>query len=262
MEEAAFISPMVFYKVIAPLMGVTGTSTIGISTPGGGDNYYSILMNQRVNGRLLFHVLSVGLACDACRAEGKTLECTHNKMNRPSWKSEQAQKLLRDIMPPELFMMETLGINPEATNKAFSSDQVARLFRAPRIDVEPTKGIVWIMVDPSSSGDLAKKSRTAMVAFVATQMPSTAVYGIHIPIERYTVRCWLAPLLLLPLLPLPLLLLPPRCATGVDLNGGAVVSAVSVNRLRPMSPSASSEPVHEGRAPAMYNTRMSFANAA
>lgn len=171
MEEAAFISPTVFYKVVVPLLGVENTGLVGISTPGGSNNYYSILINQKLNGEYLFQMLAVGLSCNACQDEGKSNSCPHRRSVLPAWKNDALQALQKAILPPEIYAAEALGINADSKQPAFNGAEVSKAFAAKRVFIKstiPHKGFVWIYLDPSPGGASAGKSRMALTAFVVT----------------------------------------------------------------------------------------------
>ena len=51
-------------EVVIPLLGVNGTSIVAISTPLGEDNWYSELIQSRMDdGSQLFNVIQYSLVC-------------------------------------------------------------------------------------------------------------------------------------------------------------------------------------------------------
>ena len=64
---------------VAPLLIVGETSLIGISTLLSSTNFYTRLLRLRdkTTNAPIFTVLSVELACAACKENGKAAECVH-----------------------------------------------------------------------------------------------------------------------------------------------------------------------------------------
>ena len=64
---------------VAPLLIVGETSLIGISTLLSSTNFYTRLLRLRdkATNTPIFTVLSVELACAACKENGKSAECVH-----------------------------------------------------------------------------------------------------------------------------------------------------------------------------------------
>lgn len=76
---AAQVDSGFFYETVAPLLIVGNTSLIGISTLLSSTNFYTRLLRLRdkVTNVPIFKVLSVELACAACKEDGKAAECVH-----------------------------------------------------------------------------------------------------------------------------------------------------------------------------------------
>jgi hypothetical protein len=69
--------------VVVPLLGVKDTALLGISTPSDEFNYYAELKDA--HGERLFHDISLGMVCAACKASGAA--CNHlNAAMAPAWK--------------------------------------------------------------------------------------------------------------------------------------------------------------------------------
>ena len=100
----------VFNYVVAPILGVSGTSLLAISTPSDDENYYSVLFEARGDDGLpIAKVKSAGLACEKCKAAGKASECQCKYGEIPSWKSIWSQRLQKAILPKEVYEQESLG---------------------------------------------------------------------------------------------------------------------------------------------------------
>ncbi len=79
LEEAAYVDPGFFYETVAPLLIMGNTTLLAISTLTSEINFYSRLLRMRdkVTQLPVFTFLSVQLACAACKAEGKVIDCVH-----------------------------------------------------------------------------------------------------------------------------------------------------------------------------------------
>lgn len=89
LEEAAYIDPGFFYETVAPLTIVGNTSLLAISTLTSEINFYTRLLRMRdkQTNKPMFQVLSVQLACEKCKEDGKAAECIHMLHLVPRWQS-------------------------------------------------------------------------------------------------------------------------------------------------------------------------------
>tara|TARA_A100001015_G_scaffold60604_1_gene66824 strand:- start:5046 stop:5594 length:549 start_codon:yes stop_codon:yes gene_type:complete len=172
MEEASRLDTDVFYEVVVPLLGVSNTSILAISTPLGEDNYYSqITQIKDENKRPLFKSLSIQLICDACKAKKKdAVQCVHRLDMLPSWKSEARQEKVRRIMEtvPELYMREALGVTTSERFGVFTSGQLENLgsylTRTSRRLDSKKDDVVFVSIDPTGGG----ASKLAIISSVCT----------------------------------------------------------------------------------------------
>ena len=155
-----------------PLLGVSNTSILAISTPLGEDNYYSqITQIKDENKRPLFKSLSIQLICDACKAKKKdAVQCVHKLDMLPSWKSEARQEKVRRIMEtvPELYMREALGVTTSERFGVFTSGQLERpaecLALTSKRILSTRSDIVFVSVDPTGGG----ASKLAIISSVCS----------------------------------------------------------------------------------------------
>lgn len=110
-EEAAYMDPDVFYKVVVPLLEVRNTALLCISTPVSEFNYYDDLCTKKdERGDFLFNVVAVRMICDYCLAHNAEPEtCTHCETERPEWKSFEASVVARKMCP---FFLNPGFLNP------------------------------------------------------------------------------------------------------------------------------------------------------
>ena len=153
-----------FEVVCVPLMGVDHTVTLGISTPDDENNYYSELFNIRTDdGKQLFKVIPVGLACETCTNAGKADRCPHRVNILPSWKSQEGQDLQRQLLSVRTYTRESMGMTENNTRRAFLKEDLERLFTQARAKVNrDSRGTLFVAIDPS--GGSIWKSELAIIA--------------------------------------------------------------------------------------------------
>lgn len=102
LEEAAYINPKVFSKVVIPLMMMKFVVVIAISSPSDETNYCSQLaqVRNKVTGEKIFHLLSIGVSCENCQLYFPGQECEHVYKPLPDHRSAKnlviAESLLGD----------------------------------------------------------------------------------------------------------------------------------------------------------------------
>ena len=96
-DEAAHIDPDQFYKVMYPILSMSPTSLMCLSSPEGDDNYFSGLMNlKRKDGTDFFVTLNCFRICKRCQKldRVKAIQCSHVP-NTPHWLSGRKIKDLK-----------------------------------------------------------------------------------------------------------------------------------------------------------------------
>lgn len=90
----------VFYETVAPLLIVSTTTLLAISTLTSEINFYTrlIRLKEKSTGLPMFSVLQVVLACDACRESGRASDCPHLLHLVPRWQSSSKHMKLKTIM--------------------------------------------------------------------------------------------------------------------------------------------------------------------
>ena len=168
LEEASRLDQAVFYEVVVPLLGVSNTAVLGISTPLGEDNYYSQLSSLLdENDRPLFKTMTINLVCDVCRrADSSMLQCVHRLSQLPAWKSQANQEKVKRIMSsvPELFAREALGVITSERFGVFSAAQAKSILSLP-VAAPSSHLPIFTVIDPTGGGD----SKLAMVTLGITE---------------------------------------------------------------------------------------------
>jgi len=167
-DEAAFLSYMLFMETILPTLTKGHTCLIAISTPQGEDNVYTWLTELKDSargGQSMFNVVRTSRVCDACVAADKAMTCTHLRSKLPPWQEMSKVARMAQLYEndPHLHMREIMGRSADAGTKAFLADDVNRFFASKvRIDNAADVRAVYISADPSGGGT----SELAVVAMV------------------------------------------------------------------------------------------------
>jgi hypothetical protein len=168
MEEAAFMKVSVVEKVVVPLMIMKNSVLIAISTPDGNDNHYSVLLEKKNPdnpSERLFKVLSIGLACDACKLAKIASSCRHMVDRIPRFHDSGNRKLQRAMVSDEVYQAEQQGsVVGGGKRWTFDQEQVERAFTRPRTRLEGKEGVIYIGLDPNGGGD--GKANLALTAWV------------------------------------------------------------------------------------------------
>lgn len=142
-------------EVVVPLLGVSGTAIVAISTPLGEDNWYTGLITRKTeDGEKLFNVVQYSLVCDECKAKGIATECQHKTDLLPPWKSESRQRLVKFLLSDssDLYLTEAMGMISSSSSRCFSEDLVNQWVLRP---IPPqvqlgSSATVFVGIDPTS----------------------------------------------------------------------------------------------------------------
>ena len=155
LEEAAYVDPGFFYETVAPLLIVGMTTLIGISTLTSEINFYTRLFKLRdcITGAPIFLSMSVELACQHCKDEGKATQCKHLLHLVPRWQSSTRHERLKTIMSdrPDLIQSELSGLAFDALQQCFRADDIACMMKMLPPPIQ-WKQKVYIVVDPAAGG--------------------------------------------------------------------------------------------------------------
>jgi hypothetical protein len=156
LEEAAFIDESVFNEVVIPLLEVSNTALVGISTPLDKNNYYSSLVNLVDDqGKRVFHLFEAKNACDKCIAELEDpSKCPHVVLERPAWKSKEKQRIVKALYKNNntLLMRESMGIITDDATGLFRKKNVLALLAAERDFAPVDTPCVFMAIDPNGGG--------------------------------------------------------------------------------------------------------------
>ena len=158
LEEASRLDEAVFTEVCLPLLGVSNTSLLAISTPLEENNFFSqLLLAKKPNGAPLFKNITIELVCAACR-EAKSLDCPHMAAKLPSWKSAARGELVKTLMEnnKDMWLREQAGVITTRDTAAFDRASVDTCFAAanrfPILKLVPQDDRLYVSIDPSGGG--------------------------------------------------------------------------------------------------------------
>lgn len=151
LEEASRIEKPVLVEVIAPLLLVSYTTLLGISTPEEKSRFTELVRDQ-VHNQTHFRVVRIELICAACKKEGKEAPCVHANHLQPPWKREDTRMKLVELLmaDPEMHERENLGVEGTVSS-VFPLDAIARFQNEVyTLQVTPTKGNrIFVAIDPN-----------------------------------------------------------------------------------------------------------------
>ena len=164
LEEASRLDEAVFTEVCLPLLGVSNTSLLAISTPLEENNFFSqLLLAKKPNGASLFKNITIELICAACR-EAKSFDCPHMAAKLPSWKSVARGEMVKTLMEnnKDMWLREQAGVITSRDTSAFDRPSIDACFlnRFPILKLLAQDDRMYVSIDPSGGGF----SQTACIA--------------------------------------------------------------------------------------------------
>jgi hypothetical protein len=143
------------YETVFPLLIVGTTSLLAISTVTSEINFFTRLLRMRdkTTNLPLFSTLSVTLACNACRENGKAAECPHMLHLVPRWQSGERHIKLKTVMQdrPDLIESELSGLAFDSLQQVFRSVDLDIMFS--QLPPSPiTNEPIHLFIDPAAGG--------------------------------------------------------------------------------------------------------------
>lgn len=155
-DEAAYVDPALFFKVIVPILSMKNTALIALSSPEGEGNYFSALTTMtRSDGTPFFRVIDCFRICKRCMKleRVKAIECTHIKTT-PHWLSSKKISELKTLYKanPEDALREFGGMSVSNHKPALLKDEVQRFFKAPPYLWQSPPRLIFTTYDPNGGG--------------------------------------------------------------------------------------------------------------
>ena len=178
MEEAAFIKKKAFFSIIAPLLNLTTTVWLSISTPPTDRNSHFDRMMKMAK----IKVLEVSKVCATCKRNGIKEKCKHVIDFTPPWQSDDRRKELQDLFGKEneeQFARENEGMNNDPNDDLFPKERIAEMFSRPPVPLPNHKvSHVFVAVDPcvGSNDENARGSDYAVVSIIE---PGVQIVGME-----------------------------------------------------------------------------------
>lgn len=156
MDEAAYIDPDLFFKVIVPILSMRMTSLILLSSPEGEGNYFSNLTTmKKEDGSDFFQLVDCFRICSKCMKleRVKAMACPHIKTT-PHWLSSKKIAELKTLYKanPEDALREFGGMSISNHKPALLKDEVQRLFKRVPYASPTNPSIIFTACDPNGGG--------------------------------------------------------------------------------------------------------------
>ena len=171
-DELSFITDAYLKSVILPLLMVSKTSFIGISTVNGEENHFFkfLSMQDTEDASCPIEVFQFYGACFNCRHKGNVESCKHLINEQPDWISDSRKKdvakMYKVLGGEDMARQEIMGMVKQENVNAFDENHITRMFDAQHMVDEKIFSIkpsmVYSVIDPTGGGG----SDLAIVSFV------------------------------------------------------------------------------------------------
>ncbi len=155
-DEAAHIPVELFKETIVPMLELTGTSLLAISTPLDEFNYYSKLVEQKdEHGKPFFRTIKAGRICEDCSRlpYEQMLKCDHVP-DGAHWKNTHKLKRLKTLFEGDEArgIRELQGVAASDFTACFQKADIEALFLQPLRTVRAMPRVIYVTVDPNGGG--------------------------------------------------------------------------------------------------------------
>jgi hypothetical protein len=145
-----------FYETILPMLELTGTSLLAISTPLDEFNYYSKLVEQKDDhGKPFFKTVKAGRICDDCMRLPfeQMLKCDH-VVDGAHWKNAAKLKRLKALYEGDEARgaRELGGVPMSSYTACFQKADIEGLYLNPLRVTRAMPRCIYITVDPNGGG--------------------------------------------------------------------------------------------------------------
>jgi hypothetical protein len=157
LDEAAFISKDLFYKVIGPITTMKMTSFIALSSPSDPNNFFSRLIRAKDRyGRQLMRYCDYQLLCEDCAKledQEEQLKCDHVKP-AATWINQEKVQRMQDLLAtdPATALQELKGVIADTNIPCFDRKALDVAFSLPPLISTTRPPFVFITTDPSGGG--------------------------------------------------------------------------------------------------------------
>jgi len=145
-----------FYETIVPILELTNTALLAISTPLDEFNYYSeLFLKKDENGEDFFKTIKAGRICDDCGRLPYDLmiKCDHVP-DGAHWKSIHKKRRLASLFEGDEArgLRELGGIMASDHTPCFQKKDISTLFDNDRWVLEAPPEAIYITIDPNGGG--------------------------------------------------------------------------------------------------------------
>lgn len=173
LDEAAFIPEAMLQALFAPMLKVSGTTMVIISTLNGAKSWFTKLFDRTdEDAENMFLRIKIELTCDGCKKKIKSgeegVECHHMDHLNPPWlRSTNADRVKIFTMGNErMYQQDVMGVVWENRDRCFDEQWLDNLQARALWDASDLERLphVFTFIDPAGGGD----SQTAFVSIVRT----------------------------------------------------------------------------------------------
>jgi hypothetical protein len=150
----AHINPDLFFDVLLPMLQVKLTAFFGLSSPEGSQNFFSKLIQLKVDGQPFFKNIDCQLICADCRKLERPEEqmmCNHVKQTAHWLSAPKAERFKQVyLLNPARALKELMGIISDDFIPCFPKEQIEKMFSLPPIVTKSVPEYVFVCTDPSA----------------------------------------------------------------------------------------------------------------
>jgi hypothetical protein len=165
-DEANFMDPEIFYKIIFPLLKVGGTVLLCVSSPNSSSYGPSAtLWNARMpNGELCVHRMNISLICEECNKRGMK-DCPHNTHVVPQWHDAGVKGVIERLYANAngAYRQEIQGQMDAESIDAFDPVTFEHMAKPDHSAKWPSHiDVILVGFDPSGGGKLSNDAAAAV----------------------------------------------------------------------------------------------------
>ena len=156
-DEVAFIGKKLWSDFAFPLLQVKDRIFTLATTPPAPSSWFSQFVDQikerNKNNDFFFNLINHSLSCAVCLEAGEAVDCCHNLMYVPPWKSMVTlNQMLNLASDKEAYQMEVYGILAAGGSEYIPAKLVDAALQRPQVSSPFAADFLWVSIDPPSHG--------------------------------------------------------------------------------------------------------------
>ena len=185
-DEAGFVKDKTFRELLVPLIQLSGTLCLMISSPPAQDNFFTrALTEEDSSGERIADSLHINQLCQACQDACKAT-CPHKENIQPPWKNDpkRAEQMAILYGDANTMLRESAGVLKTDGEPAFEPGYVTAFKESiPVILTQPPVALL-ISIDPSGGGFHSDCGITILAVDISDGLKLLVVGGASVPMSK------------------------------------------------------------------------------